>query len=210
MIRVLVADDHPVVRRGLVQIVNAEPDMRVVGEAESAEDVLTFVRKHPCEIVVQDISMPGRDGLDLLRDLRAQFPRLPVLMLSIHPAEQVGVRALRLGAAGYLHKRVVPEELVTAIRKVVGGARYITPALAEQLAERVAGDEPGARHETLSEREFQVMRMIVAGKKPKEIADELALSVKSINAYRARILGKMAMKTNAELIRYALQYGLTQ
>lgn len=210
MIRVVVADDHPIVRRGLVHVVNAEPDMRVVGEAGSAEEVLTFVRKHVCEIVVQDISMPGRDGLTLLRDLRSEFPRLPILVLSIHPPEQVGVRALRLGAAGYLNKKTVPEELVTAIRKVVGGGRYITPALAEQLAEQAAGDSQSAPHEILSEREFQVLRMIVAGKKPQAMAAELSLSVKSINAYRARVLEKMGMKTNAELIHYAIRYNLQE
>jgi DNA-binding NarL/FixJ family response regulator len=210
MIRVLVADDHPIVRRGVCQVVDAEPDMRVVGEAGSSEEVLAFLRKRACEVVVQDISMPGRDGLTLLRDLRSEFPRLPVLVLSIHPPEQVGVRALRLGAAGYLNKKTVPEELVAAIRKVVGGGRYITPALAEQLAERAAGDSESAPHEVLSEREFQVLRMIVAGKKPQAMAAELSLSVKSINAYRSRILEKMGMKTNAELIHYAIRHNVQE
>ncbi len=208
MIRILIADDHAIVRQGLKQIVAGEPDLRVVGEAETAPEVLAFVRAHPCDVVIQDISLPGPDGLTVLTDLKREFPRLPVLVLSMYPAEQFGVRALKLGAAGYLTKKAAPEELVTAIRKVITGGRYITPSLAEQLAAHLTRDESQPLHETLSEREYQVLRMIAAGKKASEIADELALSVKSINTYRARLLEKMGMKSNAELIRYALTYRL--
>jgi DNA-binding NarL/FixJ family response regulator len=153
--------------------------------------------------VVQDISMPGRDGLELLKDLRREFPRLSVLVLSIHPSEQYGVRALKLGAAAYLNKKTVPEELVKAIRQVVGGGRYITQSLADLLAQQLTTDQKRP-HETLSDREYQVMRMIATGKKPREIASDLALSPKSISAYRSRILEKMGMKTNADLVHYAI------
>jgi DNA-binding NarL/FixJ family response regulator len=204
MIRILIADDHAIVRQGLQQIVGGEADMQVVGEAANAGEVLAFLRKQACDLVVQDISMPGQDGLGLLRDLKREFPRLAVLVLSVHPSEQFGVRALTLGAAGYLNKKTVPEELVLAIRKVVGGGRYVTPALADQLAAHVSAEEERAPHEALSEREYQVMRMIAGGRRPKEIASDLGLSPKSINAYRARVLEKMGMKTNADLTRYAL------
>jgi DNA-binding NarL/FixJ family response regulator len=208
MIRILIVDDHAIVRRGLKQIVAGEPDMQVVGELESAAEALEFVRRHPCEVVVQDISMPGRDGLELLKDLRREFPRLSVLVLSIHPSEQYGVRALKLGAAAYLNKKTVPEELVKAIRQVVGGGRYITQSLADLLAQQLTTDAQRPLHEVLSDREYQVMRMIATGKKPREIASDLALSPKSISAYRSRILEKMGMKTNADLIHYAITNGL--
>jgi DNA-binding NarL/FixJ family response regulator len=196
------------VRRGLKQIACAEPDMQVVGEAENGAEVLRFVRTHPCDVVVQDIAMPGQDGLAVLAELRHEFPRLPVLVLSMHPAERYGLLALRLGAAGYLSKKTVPEELVVAIRKVVAGGRYITPSLADHLAARVAVDDRRPPHEALSGRERQVLRMIAAGKKPQVMASELGLSPKSISAYRGRILEKMGMQTNAEIIRYAIEHHL--
>lgn len=208
MIRILIADDHAIVRQGLKQIVADESDMRVAGEAENANEVVDFVRKHPCDVVVQDISLPGRDGLEVLRDLKHEFPRLPVLMLSVHPQELFGVRALRLGAAGYLTKKAAPAELVAAIRTVVGGRKYVPPSLVELLADHLATDDQRLPHETLSNREYQVMCMIAAGRKAGDIAAELSLSVKSINTYRARVLEKMGVKSNAELTRYALQHRL--
>jgi two-component system, NarL family, invasion response regulator UvrY len=204
MIRILIVDDHTVVRRGLKQILSEESDMSVVGEAHNAQEMLTLVRKQQCDVVVADISMPGRSGLDVLKELKQDRPKLPVLVLSMHPEDQYAVRALKLGASGYMTKESAPEELVKAIRKVVSGGRYVSPSLAEKLALDLAVDTDRSPHETLSEREHQVFSMIARGKTVKEIADELALSVKTISTYRTRILEKMAMKNNAELIHYAI------
>ena len=204
MIRIVIVDDHTVVRRGLKQILSEESDMAVVGEAHNAQDMLTLVRKLPCDVIVADISMPGRSGLDVLKELKQDRPKLPVLVLSMHPEDQYAVRALKLGASGYMTKESAPEELVKAIRKVVSGGRYVSPSLAEKLALDLAVDTERPVHETLSEREHQVFCMIAQGKTVKEIADELALSVKTISTYRTRILEKMAMKNNAELIHYAI------
>ena len=204
MIRILIVDDHTVVRRGLKQILTEETDMSVVGEAHNAQEMLTLVRKLPCDVIVADISMPGRSGLDVLKELKQDRPKLPVLVLSMHPEDQYAVRALKLGASGYMTKESAPEELVKAIRKVVSGGRYVSPSLAEKLALDLAVDTDRSPHENLSEREHQVFTMIASGKTVKEIADELALSVKTISTYRTRILEKMAMKNNAELIHYAI------
>ena len=204
MIRIVIVDDHTVVRRGLKQILSEESDMAVVGEAHNAQDMLALVRKLQCDVIVADISMPGRSGLDVLKELKQDRPKLPVLVLSMHPEDQYAVRALKLGASGYMTKESAPEELVKAIRKVVSGGRYVSPSLAEKLALDLAVDTERPVHETLSEREHQVFCMIAQGKTVKEIADELALSVKTISTYRTRILEKMAMKNNAELIHYAI------
>jgi DNA-binding NarL/FixJ family response regulator len=204
MIRILIVDDHTVVRRGLKQIVSEETDMEVTGEARNAYEMLTLVRKQQCDVVVADISMPGRSGLDVLKELKQERPKLPVLVLSMHPEDQYAVRALKLGAAGYMTKESAPEELVKAIRKVVTGGRYVSPALAEKLALDLTTESERPPHETLSEREHQVFCMIARGKTVKEIADELALSVKTISTYRTRILEKLAMKNNAEIIHYAI------
>lgn len=204
MIRIIIVDDHTVVRRGLKQILSEESDMSVVGEAFNAQEMLSLVRKQQCDVIVADISMPGRSGLDVLKELKQDRPKLPVLVLSMHPEDQYAVRALKLGASGYMTKESAPEELVKAIRKVVSGGRYVSPSLAEKLALDLAVDTDRSPHETLSEREHQVFTMIARGKTVKEIADELALSVKTISTYRTRILEKMAMKNNAELIHYAI------
>jgi two-component system, NarL family, invasion response regulator UvrY len=204
MIRILIVDDHTVVRRGLKQIVSEETDMEVAGEARNAHEMLSLVRKQQCDVVVADISMPGRSGLDVLKELKQERPKLPVLVLSMHPEDQYAVRALKLGAAGYMTKESAPEELVKAIRKVVTGGRYVSPALAEKLALDLATETERPAHESLSEREHQVFCMIARGKTVKEIADELALSVKTISTYRTRILEKLAMKNNAEIIHYAI------
>ena len=163
-----------------------------------------FRRKERCDVVVMDISMPGGSGLDALKELKLECPTLPVLVLSMHPEDQYAVRTLKLGASGYLTKETAPEELVQAIRKVMTGGRYVSLSLAETLALDLAADTGRPSHETLSEREHQVFTMIGRGKTVKEIADELALSVKTISTYRTRILEKMAMKNNAELIHYAI------
>ncbi len=204
MIRILIADDHAVVRRGLRQTVSEEPDMTVVGEASNVPELLSLARKVPCDVVVLDISMPGRSGLDALKELRQECPRLPVLVLSMHPEDQYALRTLRIGAAGYLTKDTAPEELVKAIRKAVSGGKYVTPSIAEKLALGLAKDSARPLHEALSEREYQVMCLIASGKSVTEISVELSLSVKTISTYRARILEKMNLKNNAELVHYAV------
>ncbi len=209
MIKILIADDHPVVRQGLKQMLADEPDMKVAGEAANATELLEKVRREPWDIVLLDITMPGRGGLDVLKDLKRDRGKLPVLVLSMHPEDQFGLRVLKAGAAGYLTKDSAPEELVKAIRKVCGGGKYVSPLLAEQLASRLDAAEPRPPHEFLSDREYQVMRLIASGKRVGEIARDLSLSVKTISTYRLRLLEKMDLKTNAELTRYAIERGLT-
>ncbi len=210
MIKILIADDHAIVRQGLQQIVKTSPDMAVVGEAVDGEDALSKIRAEDWDVLVLDISMPGRSGFDILRELKHERPKLPILVLSMHSEDQFAVRTLKAGAAGYLTKESAPEELVQAIRKVVEGGKYISPSLAEKLAYDLESGTEKPPHETLSDREFQVMRMIASGKTVKEIADELSLSVKTVSTYRARILEKMNLKTNAELIHYAVQNQLVE
>jgi DNA-binding NarL/FixJ family response regulator len=205
MIRILIADDHTVVRRGLQQVLADEHDMKVLGEAKNSQELLALARAQSADLVILDISMPGRNGLDILKELRKEFPRTAVLVLSMHPEEQYAVQALRAGASGYLTKETASEELVGAIRKAVGGGRYVSASLAERLALDLASDREKAVHERLSTREFQILCMIGSGKTVTEIADELALSVKTIGTYRARILEKMELRHNAEMIRYAIQ-----
>lgn len=205
MIRILIADDHTVVRRGVKEIVSEEPDMVVAGEVHSAQEVLELVRTQQWDVLVLDISMPGRSGLDVLKELKQERPRLPVLVLSMHPEDQYAVRVLKMGAAGYLSKASTSEELVKAIRKVVARGRYVSPSLAEKLAVDLASNDERPPHETLSSREYQVLCLIGSGKGVTEIAAELSLSVKTISMYRARILEKMNMKNNAELMFYAIQ-----
>jgi DNA-binding NarL/FixJ family response regulator len=205
MIKILIADDHPVVRRGLKQILAEERDLKAAGEAANAIELLEKVRREHWDVVLLDITMPGRGGLEVLKELRRDFPKLPVLVLSVHPEDQFGLRVLKSGAAGYLTKDSAPEELVKAVRKVCGGGKYVSPSLAEKLALHLEADSDKPPHEILSDREFQVMRLIAAGKSVSEIAKELSLSVKTISTYRTRILEKMNLKTNAELTRYAIE-----
>ena len=179
--------------------------MAVFGEACNAQEVLKNVREQNWDIVILDITMPDRSGLDVLKELKRERPKLPVLFLSIHPEDQYAVRVLKAGAAGYMTKESAPEELVKAIRKVLRGGKYISPSLAEKLAFDLETDSEKPLHETLSDREYQVMCMIASGKTVKEIAKKLYLSVKTISTHRARILGKMKMKTNAELTHYAIK-----
>jgi two-component system invasion response regulator UvrY len=212
MIHILIIDDHTIVQRGLRQIVAGEPDMLVAGEARTGSEGLAMAQAQPWDVVVLDLSMPGRGGLEVLKELKQALPRLPVLILSMYPEEQYAIRALRLGAAGYLTKESAPEELIGAIRKVIKGGRYVSAALAETLAGRmVTHDQIGERplHESLSDREYLVLRLIGTGKTVTEIADELALSIKTISTYRARILQKMGMRTNAELTHYVISNHLT-
>lgn len=208
MIRLLIADDHAIVRRGLAQIVSAERDMTVAGEAGDAPALLEQLRKQSYDLLILDISMPGRSGLDVLLELRQQYPQLPVLMQSVHAEPQIAVRALRCGAAGYITKDSLPDELVAAIRKVLAGGKFVSATLAERLAMALvdAGEKPP--EETLSVREYEVMRRIAAGRTVSEIARDLSLSVKTVSTYRSRIMTKMHMTTNAELMRYAVRRGL--
>jgi len=205
MLKVLIADDHPVVREGLKQIVTETQDMVVAGEANNGQEVLNKIREGDYDVIVLDITMPGRNGMDVLRQLRSERPRLPVLILSIHSEEQYALRALRAGASGYLTKESAPDELVVAIRKVSWGGKYISSSLAEKLAFKLEIGREEAPHETLSDREYQVMCMIASGKTVMEIAQELSLSEKTISTYRSRILEKMKMKNNAELTYYAIK-----
>jgi DNA-binding NarL/FixJ family response regulator len=205
MLKILIADDHPIVRKGLKQILSEESDMGVVGEAQNSQEVLELVRKQDWDIVILDITMPGRGGIDVLKELKHERPKLPVLMLSVHPEDQYAVRALKAHASGYMTKDSAPEELVKAIRKILRGGKYISSTLAEKLAFDLETETEKPLHETLSDREHQVLLMIASGKTVSKIAEELSLSVKTIDTYRARILEKMKMKTNAELTHYAIK-----
>jgi len=208
MINILIVDDHSIVREGMKQILADIDDMKVAGEAANGAEALAKVQKQPFDLVLLDISMPGRSGLDVLKELKNIQPRLPVLMLSMYPEEQYAVRALRSGASGYLTKESAPDELISAIRKVCGGGRYVSVSLAENIAFTIDRKTVQAPHESLSDREYQIMCMIASGKAVKDIARELSLSVKTISTYRSRILKKMTMNTNADITRYALQNSL--
>lgn len=208
MIKILIADDHAVVREGLKQIISETPDMLVVDEASNGQEVLDKVSEQQYNVVLLDITLPGKSGLDILKQLKSGNPKLPVLMLSVHPEEQYAVRTLRAGAAGYLTKGSAPDELIAAIRKISQGKKYISSTLAERLAFDLEVDHEKPRHEILSDREYQVMCLIASGKTLREIADELSLSTQTISTYRSRIMGKMKMKNNAEVVHYAIKQGL--
>jgi two-component system, NarL family, invasion response regulator UvrY len=208
VIRLFIADDHPVVRAGLRGIVEGEPDFEVVGEARDGGDMLARIGRTPAEVLLLDVSMPGPGFLEVLRSLRQDHPRVAVLVLSVHPEDQYAVRALRAGAAGYLTKDHSPEELVAAIRKVHRGGKYVSPALAERLAVGLEIGAADAPHEQLSDREYDVLCLLGSGRTVKEIAGRLALSPKTVSTYRARVLEKMKLASNADLVRYAAQHGL--
>ena len=203
--RVLIADDHAMFRRGLKETIGDTFPKVSFGEANSAQETLEHVCARDWDIVILDISMPGKSGLDILDDLKRLRPRLPILLLSMHPEEQYARRALKAGASGYLTKESVPEELKLAVRKIVAGGRYVSATLAEKLAYDLRSGVDVPVHELLSDREFQVLRMIASGKTVKQIADEIGLSVKTVSTYRARILEKTGLSTTAEMIRYAFQ-----
>jgi len=208
MIRILIADDHMIVREGIKQIISEIPDMTVADEAHTGHEALNKALTNDYDVVVLDITMPGVNGLDVMKQIKTQKPHLPVLVLSVHPEEQYALRVLKAGASGYLTKESASDELIAAIRKISSGRKYITSSLAEKLAFDLESDTDKPRHESLSDREFQVLCMIASGKTVKEIAEEIFLSVKTISTYRARIQEKMKMKNNAELTYYAVKHGL--
>ncbi|MBM4255438.1 MAG: response regulator transcription factor [Deltaproteobacteria bacterium] len=205
MIKIFVADDHAMIRRGIKQTVADEVDMQVVGEAQSAKQTIDLLRISECDVVILDVSMPDGNGLHVLKEIKKERPTLSVLMLSMHPEEQFAVRALRAGASGYLTKESSPEELLTALRKVSTGGRYLTLSLAERLAEDLVTASPVNSHERLSDREYEVFSLLASGRTVSEIAEQLSLSVKTVSTYRARILEKMNLRNNAEIMRYAMQ-----
>lgn len=209
-IRVLIADDHAIVRQGLRQILSDTPDLIVAGEASDGIEVTRMVRDGEWHVVLMDVSMPDRNGIDALKLIKKEFPRLPILVLSMHPEEHYAVRALKAGAAGYLTKQSAPELLVNAIRQVASGKKYVSSAVAQQLAEAITDDDERPPHEKLSDREYQTLVLIASGKALSQIAEELSLSVKTVSVYRARLLEKMKMKNNAELTHYGLKHGLTE
>ena len=202
MIKVIIADDHPIVRRGLKQIIEDEPDMEVAGEARNAGECFSLVRKTECTLVLLDITLPDSNGFDVLKQLQYEIPRLPVLILSVYSEDQYAVRFIKAGASGYLMKEAAPEELIKAIRKVNAGGKYVSASLAEKLVFHLdASDKPA--HENLSDREFQILCLIVGGKSLKGIANELCISEKTVSTYRSRIQEKMKMSINSDLIHYA-------
>ena len=203
--RILIADDHPIFRAGLKETLAKATDVDFVGEADNGHKALELARKQRWDVVVLDITMPGKDGLEVLQELQRERPKLPVLVLSAHPEDQLALRLLKAGAAGNLTKDKAPKVLLSAIRKVLRGEKYVSESLAEKAVRELVSGTAKPLHETLSDREYQVMRMIAAAKAMKEIAKECFLSVRTVSTYRTRVLEKMNMKTNTELIRYALQ-----
>ena len=208
MIKILIADDHRMFREGLKHILAEYPDLVVADEANNGQEVLDKIWKNNYDMVLLDITMPGMTGLEALKQLKNDKPKLPVLILSMHPEEQYAIRVLRAGASGYLTKESAPDELITAIRKISQGRKYITPSLAERLASEFEDDSEKPLHDILSDREYQVLRMIAEGKTGKHIAKELSLSIKTVSTYRTRIMEKMKMKTNAEVMHYVIKHQL--
>lgn len=203
--KVIIADDHSIVRKGLKQILLEEYPFATVGEAANAEELIKLAMSDTWDVVITDLSMPGRSGLDALRQIREAFPKLPVLVLSMHPEDQYAIRVLKAGASGYLNKDTAQDELIQAMRKVLIGKKYISAKVAEQMADVLEGNSDAALHESLSDREFDVLKMLAGGKSVSEIASALSLSSTTVSTYRSRILEKMKMKSNADLTRYALE-----
>lgn len=209
-IKVFIADDHAIVREGLKQILAETRDIVVAGEAENGLDAIKLFRRSGCHVMLLDISLPDRSGIDVLKQLKKDKPELAVLMLSMHREDQYAIRSLKAGAAGYLTKQSAPRELVTAIRQVAAGLKYISAALAQELANHVGEEHEAQPHEALSDREYQTLTMIASGKTVSDIARELSLSVKTVSEYRARLLVKMKLKNSAELTHYAIKHQLVE
>lgn len=208
MIKILIADDHSVVRRGIKQILSEEPDLEVAGEASNSEEIFELLYKEKWDVLILDITMPGKSGLDSLIEIKQRKPELNILILSMHPEEEIAIRALKTGASGYLNKDSVPGELITAIRKVAAGGKYISSNLAESILLSLQKDNEKPPHEDLSEREYQVLCLLASGHSLSKIAEELSLSIKTISTYRSRILDKMNLKTNVDLTHYAIKHKL--
>jgi len=206
--RILIADDHPVVRQGLRQMLAAEADLHVVGEAKDGHEVIDLAKRLEWDVAVLDYNMPGKAGIDLVKDLRQRYPERRVLVLSMYPEDRYAMRVLKAGAAGYLTKETAPQELVNALRKVANGGRYVSPALGERLASDLADGSDKPLHETLSDREYQIMWLIASGKTVGDIAIQLFLSPNTVSTYRVRVLRKMNVRNNAELMKYAIHHQL--
>ena len=210
MIRILIADDHAIVRSGLKQLLSGEDGFVVAGEAANGLEAIKLIREQPFDMVLMDMSMPGRSGIELIKQIKSEKPKLAILVLSMHKEEQYAVRALKAGASGYLTKESAPDQLVAAIRKVASGGIYISSGVAERLALELGGNHDAAPHTLLSDREYQIFRMIVSGTAIGHIADELSLSVKTVSTHKTRILQKMKMNSSAELIHYAIRHHLVE
>ncbi|MBC7535244.1 MAG: response regulator transcription factor [Ferruginibacter sp.] len=208
MIRILIADDHSVVRKGLRQILLEGFPTAHIEEVPDAEEMIKKIMQSPWDVVISDLSMPGRSGLEALSQLKQINPKLPVLILSIHPEDQYAIRVLKAGASGYLSKDMAPDELVNAVQRVMLGKKYITASIAEKLASVLDQDSGKAAHESLSDREFSVLKLLAAGKSVSEIAESLFLSVTTVSTYRSRIMAKMGMKNNADLTLYSIEHKL--
>lgn len=210
MIKILVADDHAIVREGLKGIISGTIDLQVTAEAETGQEVFDLISKNEFDVILLDISLPGRNGLEILKQLKKEVPDMPVLILSVYPEEQYAVRAIKAGAAGYLSKAGAPDELVMAIRRVAWGKKYISASVAEELALEMETGFEKLPHEKLSDREFEIMQRIAGGSTVSKIARDMLLSVKTISTYRSRILKKMNIKTNADMTLYAVKHGLIE
>jgi DNA-binding NarL/FixJ family response regulator len=209
-IKVIIADDHAIVREGLKQILADTKDIVVAGHADNGTDAIKLLRNGPCDVLLLDISMPDRSGIEVLKQIKKEMPKLPVLMLSMHREDQYAVRSLKAGAAGYMNKQSAPDQLVGAIRQVASGRKYISADLAQELANQLDDDRNVPPHETLSDREYQTLIMIASGKTVGDIASDLSLSVKTISMYRSRLLQKMKLRHNAELTHYAIKNHLVE
>jgi two-component system, NarL family, invasion response regulator UvrY len=210
-VHTIVVDDHAIVRRGIIQILGDHPDIRIVGEASDYGSLRALLRlQAEVDLLVMDVGLPGKDGIDILKSLRDEMPKLRVLMVSMYPEDQYAVRAFRAGAAGYLNKASAPEKLIEAVSQVIAGRKYVTPEIAQALIENLNAPEGASAHEKLSDREFQTLKLIASGKRLADIAEALTLSPKTVSVYRARILEKMGMANNAELTHYAIKHGLVE
>jgi DNA-binding NarL/FixJ family response regulator len=210
MIRIVIADDHAVVRQGLKQILEESREMKVVAEHANGADALRWIRANDCDVALLDIAMPGMNGIDVLKQLHEEKPKLPILILSIYSEDQYAVRLIKAGAAGYLTKESAPEVVMEAVRRAVSGKKYISPAVSEMLANEFGAPEGKLPHETLSDREYQIFLLLASAKTVSEIADTLGLSVKTVSTYRSRTLEKMQLRNNAELMRYAVEKHLVE
>ncbi len=210
MISILVVDDHALIRKGLKMLLEDTPDIRITGEADTGMQAISMVRAHRFDLVLLDLSLPDKPGIDVLRQLKAEHPDIKVIVLSMHPEDQYGMRTLKAGALGYLNKQSAPEMLVGAVRQVVGGKRYISEAMAEQLLNNMVGTSQELLHQSLSNREYQTLCLMASGKSLSEIADGMSLSPKTVSVYRGRMLEKMGFKNNAEAIHYAISHHLVE